>query len=220
MIDPIGKTYHYLTVLAELDRKIYAPVDGKRGTVRRRILCRCVCGVEKEYDLAPVIKGVVKSCSCKRSELCRRPLTHGMSHSKEWYAWKDMLRRCSDPGAVGWKNYGGRGIKVCRRWMGAGGFDRFLADMGPPPSPKHTIDRMNNDGPYDPSNCQWATRRQQAQNSRRVREVSWKGRKLCIAEWSRLTGIKAQTIISRLDRGWSIDRALAGSPQEELDAPD
>jgi hypothetical protein len=161
----------------------------------------------------------VKSCGCQRAALVSRPLTHGMSHTKEWFAWKDMHRRCKDKNYAGYHRYGGRGIRVYKRWTGPGGFDRFLQDLGPCPDPKLTVDRINNDGNYEPSNCRWATRRVQAHNSSRARIVTWQGRHLCVAEWSRITGIRAQTIISRLDRGWSVERALAGSPPERRSLP-
>lgn len=219
MFDPVGKTFHFLTCLSEAERKIFPGADGRKGTVRRRIVCQCICGVVKEYDLPPVWRGATKSCGCQKAALCSQPLTHGMSHTKEWNAWKDMHRRCKDKTLKNYHRYGGRGIKVCKRWSGPGGFERFLLDIGPCPDPKLTIDRINNDGNYAPTNCRWATRTVQTQNSTKVRILTWQGKSLCVSEWAQLTGIKPTTIISRLDRGWSIDRALAGSPPERRSLP-
>jgi hypothetical protein len=90
---------------------------------------------------------------------------HGGTRSREFNTWKGMQRRCYLQSAAGFKNYGGRGIAVCDRWLHS--FENFLADMGCKPSPKHSIDRINNDGNYEPGNCRWATAKEQRQNRRR-----------------------------------------------------
>lgn len=105
--------------------------------------------------------------------------------------------------------YGGRGITVCERWRGPEGYAHFLADMGRRPSPKHTIDRIDNDGHYEPSNCRWATKRENARNRSSNRVLEFHGDRRTIAEWSEITGIPATVIESRLRVcGYSIERAL------------
>lgn len=207
MIHAVGKTYHYLTVVEELDRKVYD--NGRSRTIRRRILCRCACGSFREYDLIPVHNGRIKSCGCMRSYLAtgRNSPTHkhGLSHGRIWNVWKDMHRRCKDPKRKGYENYGGRGIAVDPRWDDIAA---FYEDMGDPPSAKHTIDRIDNDGPYSPENCRWATRRVQAQNSRRAKLLTHRGRTQPLVEWSRELGIPYNRIQSRLARGWDVERAL------------
>lgn len=128
---------------------------------------------------------------------------HGMP---EHNSWRAMVDRCRNPRNTSYANYGGRGITVCERWLR---FDNFLADMGPRPSPSHSIDRINNDGNYEPGNVRWATRSQQILNSRQARLITAFGRTRHLSEWSAETGIKITTIVSRIDRnGYTAEEAL------------
>jgi hypothetical protein len=132
------------------------------------------------------------------------------SRTPEYNAWINMRRRCINASHPQFKDYGGRGITVCDRWLHS--FDSFLEDMGLRPSPKHSIDRVNNDGPYSPSNCRWATQRAQMQNTRRSKLITVRGETACLTEWARRTGIGVNTISERLRRGWSHERAVTESP--------
>jgi hypothetical protein len=130
---------------------------------------------------------------------------HGASGTPEHRAWKLMLGRCrrTHPKRA---IYFDRGIKVCVRWRRS--FVLFLGDIGPRPSPQHSIDRIKNHLGYQPGNVRWATASQQSHNSRAVKLVAAEGKKLPIAEWARRKGLAAPTLYDRLQRGWSINKAL------------
>lgn len=122
-----------------------------------------------------------------------------------WYA---MRNRCHNPAHGDYPAYGGRGITVCDRWLEPDGFAAFARDMGERPSRDHSLDRIDPDGPYSPENCRWATRLEQARNTRRNRKLAFGGERLTLSEWAARTGLPARLIGQRLGRGWSIRRAL------------
>lgn len=190
--------------------------------------CQCACGSEPRPVSAVHLKGKKsKSCGCYHNDLLReRNWTHRRTGTREYIIWKNMLQRCCDPGANGHANYGGRGITVCGRWQGSEGFSNFLADMGPCPSPGHSIDRHpNNDGGYwcgkpecpecgplhRAPNCRWATRKEQCRNKRGNRPLTFQGETLTAIAWAERLGLNPTTLYSRLDRGWSVEEAL-GEP--------
>lgn len=133
--------------------------------------------------------------------------SHGLSYTPEYRAWQQMRLRCTDPTHKAWPRYGGRGIKVCARWLNSP--DAFLADMGPKPSPAHEIDRYpDNDGDYEPDNCRWATRSENDRNRRNNRLIECNGEVLTLIAWAERTGVRSNTIKERMDRGWSSERAI------------
>lgn len=129
---------------------------------------------------------------------------HGMYGTKTYQSWASMLARCTNPNAPQFCDYGGRGIKVCKRWYL---FSNFLADMGVRPKNK-TIDRINNDGDYELDNCRWATRKQQNNNSRHNRFVVVGGISKTVEDWSRVSGIEQSTLSHRLRLGWPPEHFL------------
>ncbi len=118
--------------------------------------------------------------------------------------WHQMLRRCTIPTACNYHNYGRRGIAVCHRWRC---FEAFLFDMGGRPSGLE-IDRIDNDGDYEPGNCRWVTKKQQMRNTRQNHVLAFDGRSQCLIEWAEELGIARHTLSRRIERGWSAERAL------------
>ena len=132
----------------------------------RRVRCRCKCGVIKVVGFKNMVRG--QSSECKSCAGRKKNVSHGSARvgksTPEYRSWCNMITRCTNRNRKGWKNYGGRGITVCARWRRS--FPAFLADVGLRPSPKHSIDRANNDGNYKPDNVRWATAKEQANNRR------------------------------------------------------
>lgn len=131
-------------------------------------------------------------------------VTHGKSGTSIYWTWSNMIERCSRVTHKDYCNYGARGIYVCERWKK---FENFYADMGDRPEGL-SLDRIDNDGPYSPENCQWTTPSQQTINSSRAHKVTFQGETLALCEWDKRLGIPAKTIERRLREGWSVERAL------------
>lgn len=192
----------YLTVMSEEPPRIRA-----NGRKERQYLCRCICGKELHIDYEVLRAHRQQSCGCLKSQLIsQRKTRHGLSHTKVHQTWIKLRQRCNNPTDPKYPDYGGRGITVCERWNNS--FDAFYEDMGDPPSPQASIHRKDNDGPYSPENCQWATRREQANNTRASKMITFQGRTMTIAQWATAQGISTGTLWARLKSGWSIEHAL------------
>lgn len=194
-IDRTGETYGRLTVLEHVPN---AP--GAKDT-NARWLCRCECGTVKVVYGQDLKKGKVVSCGCWNQE---KRTKHGMSRTHVYGVWSVMRDRCNNPKNPSYHNYGGRGISVCERWDS---FANFLADMGERPD-GFEIDRRNNDGNYEPSNCHWISRQKNLNNTRDNRLLEFQGEVHALSEWAQLKGMLWDTLRSRLRYGWTIERAL------------
>lgn len=170
--------------------------------------CICQCGNIKKVLANALQRHLIKSCGCRKFKhgISSTPRT---SHAGEYRVFMGMWSRCTNPNNQSYPNYGGRGIAICEAWHI---FDTFLADMGLRPTPAHTIERKDNDGPYAKDNCLWATRQVQNSNTRRNHRISYNGENRTLSEWSRLYGLKAHTVLARLTRGWSVEQTLATPP--------
>ena len=190
-----GQQYHRWTLISEV-------ADSKST----KWLARCSCGTKKAVTASTLAAGRSKSCGCLRVENATAALRkHGMTRTRAYRIWSLMKDRCLNPKAAHFPDYGGRGIQVCKRWRDS--FTAFHKDMGDPPAGL-TLDRVNNDGDYEPGNCRWATRRAQAENRRSTRLLTWGGRTQSIKQWAAELGLHPTTLGNRLRSGWPVEKAL------------
>ena len=204
-IDLTGQVFGRLTV-----------VERTKRNGRLAWLCRCVCGVAKTVAGHYLRNGRTRSCGCFRSDFAAaNHLSHGgrlhhrgpgARHNAEYGAWLAMKARCARVRLRDYPNYGGRGITVCERWRHD--FAAFLADMGPRPTPDHSVDRRDNDGNYEPGNCRWATRVEQGRNKRSNRILTVSGEARTATEWAQRFGVDVRTILRRISLGWHDDAAV------------
>jgi hypothetical protein len=164
-----------------------------------------ICGTEFTPQKAGVLCCSM-DCGILRNKLTTRRRTHGKSHSAEYAIWSGMKARCENLSSAAWKHYGGRGIKICDRWKSS--FSLFLQDMGPRPSTKHEIERIDNSGNYEPGNCKWALRVEQCNNTRRNVFITISGERHTIAQWARIKNIPVGVIHSRINLGWTPEKAI------------
>ena len=180
-----------------------------RGAARTvQVRCRCECGTEFSADRYRVRRGRIKSCGClRRAGQGACAPTHRQSNTSEYRTWASIKRRCYLTTDHSYDRYGGRGIVMCDRWRNS--FVNFYSDMGPRPSPKHSIDRIDNNGPYAPENCRWATAVAQSNNRRSNRVVTFGGISKTLSQWARDTNTNAFALYARINTlGWSVERAL------------
>lgn len=186
--------------------KVVAYVGAAKGHQLWR--CRCKCGRITVATCNNLMRLHTTSCGCHKAEVvaagARR--RHSGSHTPEWVAWQHMKDRCCNPARRDYHNYGGRGIKVCERWLAC--FDNFIADMGKKPSPAHTLDRIDNNGDYAPENCRWATRHEQGINKRTTPRAAIDGVTKPVREWCEQYHMPLRLVLDRLRNGWPPLRAL------------
>lgn len=172
-------------------------IDGKRRGYNTWN-CLCDCGRYHSVSVTHLKNGYTKSCGCYSDEIRRtKPITHNSSkecneYFPEYRSWALMKRRCYNPNDKHYFNYGGRGITVCDRWLNS--FENFLADMGKKPSKLYSLDRKEGNGIYEPSNCRWATKKEQAGNRRTNRWIEHAGRKMILQGWADYIGVDCRNL--------------------------
>lgn len=143
----------------------------------------------------------------KKNDIGERTKTHGLSKTPEYAIWKGMIQRCTNPARNTYHNYGGIGVKVCAKWLAS--FTAFFTDMGPKPSPDHSLDRFPDKyGDYCPENCRWSTQKEQCNNKKTNAIATYQGETKTATEWAGVVGVSADTIMWRLRHGWTDEEAL------------
>ena len=196
-----GRIFDRLTVIDFGGYKI------RGGKPKAHWQCRCTEGNILIVEASNLKHGRTRSCGCfKIEETIKRSTIHGKRHTPEFTIWVDMRRRCNSQTNLAYHNYGGRGITVCDTWDSS--FAAFYEDMGPRPTPKHTLDRIDNMQGYNPENCQWATRYTQSRNKRSTIMLTLNDITQCAEDWAVQLGIKPATLRKRIRDGWSHQDAL------------
>jgi hypothetical protein len=207
--DMTGKRVGKLTVIERAGQR-------PEGIVIWR--CACDCGREAVRPGNELRRRnrptTIVSCGCeKRHNMSASHGRHWQTNSRTWRSWNSMLHRRNRPGDPSWPRYGGAGIRVCERWQGERGYNSFVEDMGQRPEGR-TLDRVDNDGDYEPSNCRWATLVEQNNNKSVNRIITHAGHTRTLAQWATALGIRDGTIARRIDvYGWPLERALSERPQ-------
>lgn len=196
----IGKRYGKLIVKGFT--KATPPYRGWRW------ICQCECGNTKVYDPAYLKRGVIVSCGCSRGT----PMTHGDSNTRLYHVWDGMKQRCCNSNSAEYHRYGGRGITICEEWKSFENFREWAMSTGyDPDAPRGecTLDRIDNEGIYEPSNCRWVDMDEQMRNRPRFSQpISYNNESHTLYEWAKIKGESFQAYRSRLKNGWSIEKIL------------
>lgn len=201
--DLTGVRVGRLTVIGLTDR-------GSNGRIRW--LCKCDCGNETKVLSTSLICNRTKSCGCLAKEMIgTRARKHGQYKSRLYKIWGDMLSRCRNPKSDGYYLYGAKGISVCDEWKDFQKFRDWAMANGY--ADNLSIDRKDGSKGYSPDNCRWATPQEQTDNRECCRYIEYGGKRQTIKAWSKDTGINYQTLRNRLNKGWSIEKALTEKPK-------
>ena len=172
--------------------------------------CKCSCGLYTIVLSSHLRRREIVSCGHHKAQQMVKGLRteHGLSRGRLYGIWRGIHRRCLQKDNAGYPQYGGRGIKLCQRWQGKSGFMNFVSDMGPRPTPKHSVERIDNNGNYEPGNCKWATSKEQQRNRRGNRILELNGERMTLTDWAKRLGVPAGAVGGRLFRGFSDVQAL------------
>ena len=224
-IKPTRKSFQDLEG-KKFNRLLVKQYLGKRKT-EQLWLCYCECGKETIANSCSIKGGHTKSCGCLMKEVSKRIGINNRKHGAwakdktnfpEWSSWQKMKSRCYNPNNNRYGHYGKRGIKVCERWLNS--FENFVADMGKRPSEKHSLDRIDVNGNYEPNNCRWADDDTQANNKRTNIVIGYKGVSKTATQWAKEYNMGLYTLLNRVRNGWDIDRALNQPVQGKTDPQD
>ena len=200
LVDLTNQKFGRLTVIKKTDKR------GSSGAVFWK--CVCSCGKTTDVSSSCLRGNQTKSCGCLFLDLASQKgkdkKTHGKSETRIYRIWSNMKSRCKRKTDTKYENYGGRGIKVCERWEK---FENFYADMGDAPE-KLTLDRIDVNGNYEPSNCRWATQKEQQNNRRNNLIVEYRSQKYTLQQLCDHLGKNSDRVQQRLKRGDSLERAL------------
>lgn len=208
--DLTGQRFGRLKVIKQ--GETFVSQSGRR---RVRWWCKCRCGFSKLVLGESLKAGSTTSCGCRKRETGREnAIKRRGTHVKavrdteipEYRIWCGMRQRCYDQNCRSYPDYGGRGIRVCKRWRKS--FKKFLKDMGERPSPKHQIDRKENDGGYRPDNCRWATKTEQMNNRRNSVFITLDGITKSVRQWEKAKGLPLKTVFQRMSRGWTARKSI------------
>jgi hypothetical protein len=193
----LGAVFTRLTVIS---------LAGKDSRGKQKWNCLCSCGKQVVARTDHLDNCRVLSCGCfSRERIIQQTFKHGLKRTTEYYIWSAMIERCYNPNSNRYSDYGGRGITVCDEWRSD--FRKFLAYMGKRPL-KHSIDRIDNNGNYEPGNCRWATAKEQGRNTRKTIMISFDGERLPLSDWAERLGIRAAAVHRRMKKGLSAEDAL------------
>ena len=200
-VDITGQKFNMLTAIKFSHKKIY--LYGQKQVMVHYWVFLCDCGKTITTTKGHVMNGHTKACGC----LCGKTKTHGLSHTKLYKRWQAMIHRCTNPKYKDYPRYGGRGIKVCDKWQKFENYYEWAIKNGYKDCLQ--IDREENNGNYEPSNCRFVTNQQNSSNTCKNINLEFEGKKQTISEWSREKGINIHTLFGRIKRSdWSTEKAL------------
>lgn len=205
-----GDRFERLTIIEQPFRVKKISKEGNIYTASY-VKVKCDCGVEKTVSPKGIIRGDIRSCGCLAIEIVKSRKTHGRTKTREYRIWVLVKDRCNNPNNPAYKYYGGRGIKIHDDWESS--FSNFLMDMGESPTERHSLDRIRNNGNYEPWNCRWATSKTQQNNKSTTVYLTLNGVTQPMAYWAEQYGIKRTTLWNRVYYlGWTAEEAILTKP--------